>query len=624
MQIPHHEQPKYQAQFLNMNTDTNEHTTTNGMRSILVNVLFTQMTAEKGFELFGEKAVAAMVKELKQLDDFDAVRPEDATKLTHEQKRNALPAINLIKKKRCGRIKGRTCANGAPHRKFVPREEAKSPTISLEGLIATMIIDAWEERDVATFDVPGAYLHADLPPHKFVLLKLRGRFVDIMCSVNPEYTQHILYEKGTKVLYMRINKALYGMIESALLWYKCYTTVLKDMDFIINPYDRCIANKTINGKQCTIGWYVDDNKLSHVDPEVVTDVLAQIEEKFPGLVTTRGKEHTFLGMDIKYTKDKKVLINLKNHILEAIEAFGEDLGPEVKSPAAKWLFKVNDKARKLSGNKADIFHSITMKLLWISQRGRPDVITPISFLCTRTHCSDVDDWKKPKRALKFLQQTINDTRIIGADNLDELQTYIDSSHAVHVDMRGHTGGAMTMGTGIIHGKGSKQKMNSRSSTETEVIGNSEYLPYPIWFEYFMEAQGRKIKSHLLWQDNEGAERFAKNGRISCTSNSRHISIKYFWVTDRVKQGKIEVKHCPTEKMLADFFTKALQGKLFHKFRAIIMGWKHVSSLWEDDDIDISVHDLPKERVENDDINEKVSVSNQGHIMSYADVVKKNG
>ena len=75
-------------------------------------------------------------------------------------------------------------------------------------------------------------------------------------------------------------------------------------------------------------------------------------------------------------------------------------------------------------------------------------------------------------------------------------------------------------------------------------------------------------------------------------------------------------------MLADFFTKALQGKLFHKFCAIIMGWKHVSSLWEDDNIDISVHDSSKERVENDDINEKVSVSNQGHIMSYADVVKK--
>lgn len=141
----------------------------------------------------------------------------------------------------------------------------------------------------------------------------------------------------------------------------------------------------------------------------------------------------------------------------------------------------------------------------------------------------------------------------------------------------------------------------------------------------MEAQGRKIKSHLLWQDNEGAERFAKNGRISCTSNSRHISIKHFWVTDRVKQGKIEVKHCPTEKMLADFFTKALQGKLFfHKFHAVIMGWKHVSSLWEDDNIDISIHDSSKERVENDDIIEKVSASNQGHIMSYADVVKKNG
>ena len=208
----------------------------------------------------------------------------------------------------------------------------------------------------------------------------------------------------------------------------------------------------------------------------------------------------------------------------------------------------------------------------------------ISFLVTRVYDPDVEDWKKLKRALKFLAQTIvGDERIIGADDPSEMQTYIDSSHATHMDMCGHTGGAVSLGTGIVHGKGSKQKMNSRSSTETEVIGNSEYLPYSIFCEYFLEAQGRKIKSHILWQDNEGAEKMAKHGRNSCSSRSRHISIKYFWVTDRVKQGGIDVRHCPTLKMLANYFTKPLQGKIFHKFRAVIMGWKHISTLWEDNE-----------------------------------------
>ena len=96
-------------------------------------------------------------------------------------------------------------------------------------------------------------------------------------------------------------------------------------------------------------------------------------------------------------------------------------------------------------------------------------------------------------------------------------------------------------------------MNSRSSNETEVIGNSEYLPFNIWFQYFMEAQGYTLESNLLWQDNKGAQRMTENGKMSCSSKSSHIAIKFFWITDRVKQGLLRVQHFPTDIMHADFF-----------------------------------------------------------------------
>ena len=78
--------------------------------------------------------------------------------------------------------------------KYIPREEATSPTVSQEGLIGTMIIAAHEKRKQAVFDIPGAYLNADLPDDKFVLLKFEGEFVDILCEVNPEYKQDIIIE----------------------------------------------------------------------------------------------------------------------------------------------------------------------------------------------------------------------------------------------------------------------------------------------------------------------------------------------------------------------------------------------------------------------------------------------
>ena len=174
--------------------------------------------------------------------------------LTKEQKQKALRAVKLIKQKCTGSIKGCMCANGAPHRKFVLREDARSPTLFLEALIMTLTIDAHERRKVTVFDVPGAYLQIDLPKDKFVLLMLEDQFLDIMCSINPKYYVHVRTEGGRKFFYLRIRKAIYGMVESAFLWYDLFVNALKDMGFVLNPYDMCVAIKTINGKQCTVAW----------------------------------------------------------------------------------------------------------------------------------------------------------------------------------------------------------------------------------------------------------------------------------------------------------------------------------------------------------------------------------
>ena len=79
--------------------------------------------------------------------------------------------------------------------------------MSLEAILYTLLIDAFEERDVAIFDVPGAYLHAKMPKDKQILLKLRGTFVDIMCNINPEYKQYVKFENGEKVLYVQVLQA---------------------------------------------------------------------------------------------------------------------------------------------------------------------------------------------------------------------------------------------------------------------------------------------------------------------------------------------------------------------------------------------------------------------------------
>ena len=122
--------------------------------------------------------------------------------MSREEKKRALEAVNIIAEKRCGKIKGRTCADGSKQRRYLNHEETiSSPTVGLESILCTLIIDAYKGRSVRIFDVPGAYLHAEVPKGKTILMKLRGEFVDIMCEVNSKYQQYVHIEGGKKVLY---------------------------------------------------------------------------------------------------------------------------------------------------------------------------------------------------------------------------------------------------------------------------------------------------------------------------------------------------------------------------------------------------------------------------------------
>ena len=114
-------------------------------------------------------------------------------------------------------------------------------------------------------------------------------------------------------------------------------------------------------------------------------------------------------------------------------------------------------------------------------------------------------------------------------------------------------------------KSSKQKLNTKSSTEAELVGATEYLPHAIWAKSFLMAQGQPAQSHILNQDNMSAIQLEKNGRSLASQRSRHIKIRYFFIKDRIKSDNITLQHCPTGIMLADFFTKPLQGALFKHF-----------------------------------------------------------
>jgi hypothetical protein len=199
--------------------------------------IFTQMSDKAGIRKHGKVAIDVLYQEFLQLHDLDVFKGHHAKNRTKDQRKGALRAISVIKEKRCGKIKGRTIADGRPQRALYTKEETSSPTVSTDALLISIIIDACEHWDVATADVAGAHLHALLKD--FTPLRMEGELVDIMCDVCSIYKEFVTYENGKKVLYLQLLKALYGCVKSALLWYELFPGTLQGMGFELNPYDTC-------------------------------------------------------------------------------------------------------------------------------------------------------------------------------------------------------------------------------------------------------------------------------------------------------------------------------------------------------------------------------------------------
>ena len=249
-------------------------------------------------------------------------------------------------------------------------------------------------------------------------------------------------------------------MKASLLFYRKLRRDLESIDFKVNPYDPCVANKIVNGSQMTICFHVDDCKLSHMDSKCNDAMIDWLRDKYESIFedgtgamkVSRGKKHTYLGMDLDYTTPKRVRVSMFGYIDELLSAFEKEY-PEckgIKSTAApRNLFIVNEDCKKLKEDKAVAFHNLTAKTLFSMKRARPDFCTSMSFLTTRVREPDTDDEAKLIHLMKYTRGTKRLALTLSADGSGILKWWVDASFAVHPNMRGHSGGGLSLGRGML-------------------------------------------------------------------------------------------------------------------------------------------------------------------------------
>ena len=535
-------------------------------------ILLLQMSAKRGIEAFGKRAEDALIKEYRQFSEKEVFIPILFEDLKPEERKKALSAISLIEEKRNGNVKGRTVADGSQQRSYIDKGDAASPTVTTEAVLITSAIEASERRVVVTCDISGAFLQAKMDDH--VIVVFRNEAAEMLVRSDPRRYKKYLYvtRKGSKLLYVKLRKAMYGCMKAALLFWKDLSEfIVKEMGFELNKYDPCVANKEIEGSQCTITWHVDDLKISHANAEVVKDLVRKLESKYGKMSMTMGTKHKYVGMNLEFHNDGTLTIDMREYVEEALKDFPEAIKRSSSTPATSNLFQVDEKSKRLPEDKRVILHRITARLLFVTKRSRPDIQVAVGFLTTRVDEATEKDWTKLSRLMKYLHGTLEMILTLKIEDLTVVKWWVDVSYAMNSDYKSQTGSMMTLGAGSFYSKSSKQKINTKSSTEGELVGATDMSGQILWTLRFLKSQGYEVRRNILYQDNQSAMMLEKNGHMSSGQRTKHINVRYFFMKDRIDDGEIKVVYCPTDQMIGAYFTKPLQGKKFKEFRDFIMG-----------------------------------------------------
>jgi hypothetical protein len=246
------------------------------------------------------------------------------------------------------------------------------------------------------------------------------------------------------------------------------------------------------------------------------------------------------------------------------------------TPAASNLFDIREPGPSnplATALESKTFHSQVAKILYISKRVLPECLTTVAFLATRVTKCDSDDLKKLTRLQRYILATTGRGIILrpGVKGM-QVRAWIDAAYGVHSDGKSHTGSVVTVGdSGPIHAKSGKQHNVTKSSTEAELVGLSDSANQGFHIRNFIIAQGHQPGPLVLYQDNLSCMALIEKGRSS-SERTRHISIRYFWIQERVNDGEAVVEHMRSELLFANILTKPLQGQQFIDERKGLTGW----------------------------------------------------
>lgn len=516
----------------------------------------------EAFKKYPEQTMAGATKEVKQIVDknvFDFVKYKN---LKQDQKRRLVPSHMICKPKSMKdiitEVKARLVGGG---HKQVEKEYMNyySSTIKTRSIMTLLGEAASKRLNMKSMDIEGAYLEADMEEE--VHLKISKKVAAIFVKAYPRLKKYL--HQGE--LYVRVIKALYGLIQSAQRWKNKLTSELVSIGYTVCEQDDCIFMKTIDGYTMKIGFHVDDLLFSHKNKSAIDREITLLGSKFAGYKVGEWEKFTYLGMKIARNSNMDVMVSMSEYIDKVCKEHNVDFHSTI--PATKELFGA-DNTELLNEKDKHVFHHGTAQCLYLAKRVRCDILATASFLCSKVNAPTMKCKDALYKLMCYLYSTRNRGTIFTGGGSLEVEAYGDAAFMVHEDVTSRGGNVVMMSGGVIEAHSCKQTMITKSSTEAELVALDECTVTAMDSRRLMIALGNKQKPTVVYEDNKSVMDLITRGK-PINQRTKHISMRYFSVCELVKDKEIKVIWCPTNEMLADILTKPLGGTLFKKMRNIL-------------------------------------------------------
>jgi hypothetical protein len=474
--------------------------------------------------------------------------------------------------------KGRLAARG-DEQDWSPDNSAKSsPTANIISINTLLSLAINQKKIIWTSDVPGAYLHADI--NEIIIMRLPKTCTEIWLSILkiPESSFHLYIRKD--YVYVKLKKALYGLLQSSLLWYKNISSFLCEIGFESCINDNCIFYREINNKMYYIGLYVDD--LIHIcDGNESKDMIAsKLNEKYGKMDHHFGNQFSFLSLSINIDYINNIItIDQNNYITKILESFGDNYGKSFNQYPTSATFDKEicdfNESELLKKDQVHTYKSFIMSIMFVAIRTRPDLLFAINVLSTKMSQPSVNDMEALDYLIGYIRAHpslhLTYTCKNSDDNFwDNIELFIDASWSLYGNSKGQSGCILRVFGNTVLCKTMKQHIVTKSSTESEIVAVDDFLPYGIWLCNLLRELKINYKGPMtVYQDNTSGVKIIKKG-FGNFKRTKHFINKFYWIKQYVDNGTIDFKYIPTNKMSADIFTKSLTGYLFYVFIYFIM------------------------------------------------------